>query len=201
MSDAAPMLTEREQAIVLIGNDRLKPGDAAVLLEGDGFSRVDEVVRLYREHWVRNVVFSGGVTRPERGSYPHQTIVPTLIREGVPEEHIFVEDRSQSTREQASEVLGLAESHHWNRILLVASHYHQYRAYLTFLKVVLEKRNSVEVINAPARQAEWFTHTEWGVRFDLLQTEFEKIEEYRERAHIATYREAIEYQRWKETRT
>lgn len=201
MSTTAGALTEREQAIVLISNDRLKRGDVAVLLEGDGLSRVDEVVRLYQDHWVEKVVFSGGVPRPDRGSYPQELVVPALIREGVRKEHILVEDRSQSTRDQAVQVLQLAEVHHWRRLLLVASHYHQYRAYLTFLKVVLEKRYDMEVINAPARQAEWFSETGWGVRYDLLETEFQKIEAYRETDHIASYREAIDYQRWKEART
>ena len=186
---------------MLIGNDPLKRSDAAILLEGDGYARIEEAASLYKHRWVERVVFSGGIHKLEGGGYPKELILPRLVEQGVPPEHIIVEDASQHTWGQAVESLRLTVEHGWSRILLVASHYHQYRAYLTFLKVVLEHNYQVEVVNAPARQPTWFTGNDWGVRYDLLDTEFEKIEQYRESGHVASYRDAITYQRWKDSRT
>jgi uncharacterized SAM-binding protein YcdF (DUF218 family) len=195
------LLTERERAIVLISNDRLKRSDVAVLLEGDGWVRVEEAVSLYRSGWVGKIVCSGGLSQPERGNYPQEMVVPALIRQGIPQDSIVVEGASQHTWDQAIAVLRLAAAHGWRRILLVASHYHQFRAYLTFLKAAAKLESAVEIVNAPARSPEWFAETAWGVRYDLLQVEFDKIEKYRGSGHVATFGEAIEYQRWKDART
>jgi hypothetical protein len=83
-------------------------------------------------------------------------------------------------------------------MILVASHYHQYRAFLTFLKVMGDLHMEVVLSNAPARYVPWFVDHGWGTRFDLLDGEFEKIRHYQTLAHIATFEEAIEYLRWKE---
>ena len=197
----SPALTDREHAIILIANDPIKRGDAAILLEGDGYHRVAEAVRLYREGWVEHVVVSGGVCQIERGNYPSEMFLPELIKLGVKEEHIVVEGRSQHTWDQAVEVLALARANGWRRILLVASHYHQFRAYLTFLKVILDNADDLEIINTPARQPPWFATTPWGIRWDLLEMEFRKIDAYRASGHVAGYADAIAYHRWKADRT
>ena len=53
--------------------------------------------------------------------------------------------------------------------------------------------------DAPVRNLNWFVDSGWGIRFDRLQAEFERIEKYSALGHLATAREVIEYQRWKES--
>ena len=91
----------------------------------------------------------------------------------------------------------LARSRNWTRVILVASHYHQYRAFLTFLKARSEAGLDLEILNAPVRDLPWFEATPWGRRLDLLESEFSKIEAYAGMGHIATFQEGIEHQRWK----
>lgn len=59
---------------------------------------------------------------------------------GVPTSAVIHEDRSLNTKEQAVEVVRMAIKNSWKRLVLVASHEHQYRAYLTFLREVLDKK-------------------------------------------------------------
>ena len=44
----------------------------------------------------------------------------------------------------------------------------------------------------------WFVDSGWGMRFDRLKAEFERIEKYSAFGHLANAQEVVEYQQWKE---
>ena len=191
-------MTEREKVIAIIDNDCLMKSDAIVLLEGDGLYRYKKAVSLYNEGWSDKIIFSGAITDYEYGSYPLKDVLPHILETGVPRESIIHENKSLNTLQQANEVLGMVKKNNWKRLILVASHEHQYRAYLTFLKVVLDMDDDIILFNSPARNLKWFEDSGWGIRFDRLELEFERIEKYSKMGHLSTFKETIEYQRWKE---
>lgn len=191
-------MTEREQLIAIVDNDILTPSDAIVMLEGDGYCRVEKAAGLYLRGIAPKIVFSGGITDYEYGSYPFSDVLPHLLKAGVKAEAIIHEDRSLHTRAQAVEVVKMAKDKGWKKLALVASHEHQYRAYLTFLREVLDTKSGIILYNAPARNLGWFKETKWGERFNRLEQEFNRIEKYSAMGHLATFAEAIEYQKWKE---
>jgi uncharacterized SAM-binding protein YcdF (DUF218 family) len=121
-----------------------------------------------------------------------------MLEEGVPEEDIIHEDKSLNTREQAVEVVRMAQERGWKKLILVASHEHQYRAYLTFLREVLDSKSGITLYNAPARNLDWFVDKGWGTRFERLEAEILRIEKYTEMGHLANAQEVIDYQKWKE---
>lgn len=192
-------MNDKEKFLVLVSNERLQKSDAIILLEGDGLNRVKPAADLYLQGWANRIVVSGGVYTPSYGSYPSEHLLPALIEAGVPKENILIEGKSQHTRQQAEEVLELARNNGWKRIILVASSYHQPRAFLTFLKVMHEKDLKLQIINAPAHELPWFEETGWGKRIALIDSEFEKIEKYTALGQMATFEEAIDYQQWKES--
>ena len=153
---------------------------------------------LYKNGIAKKVVFSGGITDYEYGSYPFSDVLPQLLEAGIKESDIIHENKSLNTREQAVEVVRIAIENGWKKIALVASHEHQYRAYLTFLREVLDTKSNIILYNSPARNLGWFNDSNWGVRFDRLQQEFLRIEKYSALGHLASYKEAIDYQKWKE---
>lgn len=193
-------MTLREKFIVLVGNEPLSKADSVVLLEGDGFHRIRKAHELYQAGWAPLILVSGGIEAPDRGSYPAAQMADKLTGLGVPRNCILLEDRSLHTRHQAEEVMTIAQQRGWRDILLVASNYHQYRAYLTFLRVAQERGLELRIVNAPARDLAWFEKLPWGSRVDLLDQEFEKIEEYARLGHVATFEEALQHQRAKESR-
>lgn len=192
------MLTEREVVIALIANDPLIKSDVVVLLEGDGLNRIPEACRLLNEGYAPTLVFSGGLNNHGYGGFPYEVCLPEILKHGVSEAQIIPELHSLHTRQQAEFVIDICEAKNWNRFILVASHYHQYRAFLTFLKVLTERNlhRKINMINAPARP-DWFEDNPWGRRIDLLQDEFKKIDLYKQSGHISSYQEAIEYFEWK----
>ncbi|MDP4267480.1 MAG: YdcF family protein [Bacteroidota bacterium] len=192
------MIADREKFIILVDNDYLKESDAIILLEGDGLFRVEKAVELYNKKFSRKIVFSGGIFEPSYGSFPADYIVPELLNKGVNKNDIIIEGNSFHTQGQSVEIINLCIKENWKRIILVASHYHQYRAYLTFLKAMYDANIMIEIINATSQNLHWFEETGWGKRFDLLESEFIKIEKYSKKGHLATFGQAIEYQKWKE---
>ena len=187
------MLTEREKYMALVDNDPLKKADAIVLLTGDGLFRVPEAAKLFKEQWAPVIVVSGNMNNPESGGLPGAELKKELVSAGIPEAVIMMEDESLHTRDQAVRVIRMADQSKWHRILMVASAYHQYRAFLTFLKARAEAGSALEITNAPARGLSWTEENPWGRRIDLLDAEFKKIEEYRALGHVATFAEGIEY--------
>lgn len=193
------MITEREQIIAIIDNDCLAKSDAAVLLEGDGFFRFTKAVELYKEGLVSKIVFSGNIVDKDYGSFPFEEVKPFILNGGVSESDLIFEDKSTNTREQAIEVVKMANINNWTKLALVASHEHQYRAYLTFLREIIDTKSDIILYNTPVRNLNWFVDSGWGVRFDRLKDEFERIECYSRMGHLANAREVIEYQKWKES--
>ena len=66
------------------------------------------------------------------------------------------------------------------------------------LKEIIDSKSNIILYNAPVKDISWFEETGWGKRFDLLDNEFDRIEKYTELSHMASFNEAIDYQRWKE---
>lgn len=192
------MITDREKIIAIVDNDCLTKSDVAILLEGDGFFRFQKAIDLYHDGLVRKIVFSGNIVDKDYGSFPFDEIKPYLVNGGVPEEDIIHENKSLNTREQAVEVVKMALGFGWKKLALVASHEHQYRAYLTFLRVILDTKSDLILYNTPARNLPWFIDSGWGLRFDRLASEFERIEKYSACGHLANVKEVVEYQKWKE---
>jgi uncharacterized SAM-binding protein YcdF (DUF218 family) len=191
-------MTNREKVIALVDNDCLQNSDVIVLLEGDGLNRYQKAVDLYHGGLASKIVFSGGITDYEYGSFPFSDVLPHLLKTGVPAKAIIHEDKSRNTRAQAVEVVKLAKENSWHRLILVATHEHQYRAYLTFLREAIDSKRGLILYNAPVRNLGWFSETGWGTRFERLEKEFERIDSYSKLGHLATFDEAIEYQKWKE---
>lgn len=192
------MLSIREKFISVINNDMIVSADAIILLEGDGKNRVQTAANLYLEGLAQKIVFSGGAINYNYGSFPKDEIIPKLIEIGVKGKDIIIDEKSMHTKAQADEIVRIAKENRWMRIILVASPDHQYRAYLTFLRTILDEKSDLILINAPAKNLKWFEDEGWRTQFERLDQEFERIEKYSSLGHLASYEEAIEYQQWKE---
>lgn len=193
------MISDREKILAIVDNDCLTPSDAIILLEGDGFFRFQKAVDLYKRGMAKKIVFSGNIIDKDYGSFPFEEIKPFILESGVPEEDLIHENVSQHTRQQAIEVVKMAMANGWKKLALVASHEHQYRAYLTFLREVLDTKSGLILYNAPVRNLNWFVDSGWGIRYERLSAEFERIERYSAMGHLANADEVIEYQKWKES--
>jgi uncharacterized SAM-binding protein YcdF (DUF218 family) len=188
-------MTSKELFLILTNSSKVISSDAIILLEGDGYSRLPKAVSLINEGWAKNLVFSGGIDNESSGSYTFEKCKSRIISLGMEIDNIIHESVSQNTRQQALEIIELCLKNNWKKIILVASHYHQYRAFLTFLKVLEENKlqEIIQIINSPAI-LDWFEEVYAGNRrIDLIEEEFQKIEQYRLNSHVSTYESAVKY--------
>lgn len=185
--------------IPLIDSDLVEEADAVVLLEGDGYARILHACNLVLQGVAPLLIFSGGVTNVKYGSYPYEMCEEQIKAAGITSEQLLIEKESLHTREQAVNIMELAIKHNWRSIILVASQYHQYRAFLTFLKAMREfgMREKLIIHNCPAKGLPWFVKSDWGLRFSLMQSEFDKIRQYAD--HVASFEDVIQYYKWKES--
>lgn len=170
-----------------------------MVLSGDGTVRADTACQLFAQGGAPLIVCSGGVDNPPH-SLTARDLKTKLIEKGVAPGRILLENESTNTREQANNVVDMAVENEWKRLLIVASPYHVYRAFLTFLKALQEKSlTDVHLVPVAASQAKWWDTPEgtgW-TRMDLLEGEFSKIDAYRKKGHVASYADGLAYlERW-----
>lgn len=190
---------EKIKLMAIVNNDCLKKSDAVICLTGDGYERVGQTVAVYKQGLVKRIVISGGLQNPPF-CITAGKIAEKMIQKKIPESKVIIEEKSQNTFEQGVEVMKIVKEKKWSKIIIVASNFHQPRAYLTFLQAMKKAKLKIQIFNAPARDLSWFKKTplKGMSRLELLKDEFNKIEEYGTKGHLANVQEAIEYQEWKE---
>ena len=191
-------ILKETQSLVLVSNQPLKKAEAIICLEGDGYNRIPKTFELFQKKWAKWIVVSGGLNKPPF-SIPAKKMKLSLVKKGIPASRIILEEKSQNTYMQATEVMKMAKKRKWKKIILVASSFHQPRAYLTFIKAMNNEKMKVQIINAPADNLPWFKKTSLGKnRFNLLVEEFKKIKKYYKKGHSVSFEQAIAYEKWKE---
>ena len=168
--------------------------DAIIILEGDGDNRVKHACNLYKQKYSSNLVFSGDDLKLEYGSFPLSYIENTFTKNNIQIKNIIHENKSKNTKEQAQQVIKLCLKNRWDSIIIVASNFHQYRAYLTFIQELYthDLTDSIKIYNSPCCLS-WFEHNKWAVRYDLLKDEFKKISFYQSKGDVCSYKKALLY--------
>ncbi len=188
--------------IAISGNDNIKKSDAVIWLEGDSLSRMNEVVRIYKAQLADLIVVSGGAIHARPFTTPAPELARELYKQGIPEDKVIIEGQSQNTFEQGIEVMKIAAQKKWQKIIIVASPFHQARAYLTFLQAMANAGLKIQVYNSPAKDLAWFEQLPSGkTRAELFADELKKIDEYGKKGHIYPIAGVLEYQAWKEAQS
>ena len=192
------MSTELAQITAIVSNDIVKKSDAVIWLTGDRLTRMNKVMRVYGEGLAEKIVISGGLDNDSAISASE--CAKELYKKNIAKENVIVENNSQNTFEQGTEIMKLVEQHNWKKIILVASHFHQVRAYVTFLKAMENANLKIEIFNSPARDLSWFEKTSLGKnRLELFEDEVTKIDAYTKKGHVFSLSDALRYQEWKES--
>lgn len=191
-------MTERELFLVLLSTQPMPlDADAAVVLCGeDSGPRVQVGMELMVHGLVSRVLFSGGRDELPRW-HGAKRIRDEVIGKGADPRRILTETESTNTHEQAVNVVGIMRQEGWDRVVLAVSAYHQYRAFLAFLRQLhlagLER--DVLLVSRPATVAPWLGKPAGckATRLDLLKGELAKVATYRRRGHLCSYSDAIAY--------
>jgi uncharacterized SAM-binding protein YcdF (DUF218 family) len=141
--------------------DELKPADVIVVIPDSetGYS-VDYGVKLFKEGWARKdrMILSGGnITWKYAWASLMQEQALSL---GVPKNAILLEEKSNSTKENAVYTREIMKRHRYTSLILVTAAYHSKRAEKTFKKIM---GSEVSVLIAPAEESK-FRFEDWWKR-------------------------------------
>lgn len=117
--------------------------DAIVAISGgDTSARANEAISLYQSGWSQVLIFSGAAVDKDGPSNAYE-MKQLALKAGVPELAIYIDEKAESTKENAENVQAIFEKLGIKKAILVTSGYHQRRASLTFDKYT----DGVNIIN------------------------------------------------------
>lgn len=183
-------MNEYEQLRKLLSERKPRKSDAIVLLAGDRFHRVPKAVELYSAKFASRVVVTSSAHDYAYGSLPSHVLVRKLQAQGLLSMHIIWEETAEHTRGEAESTLRLAQKHGWKTLLLVTTEYHQYRAFLTFVKTMRDMNMELELVVVPENE---FPPFHDKTREEAIVEEMERIAAYQQKGDVASWQEGIAY--------
>ncbi len=151
----------------------LAKSDAIVAISGgETGARVDEAVKLFREGYAPQLIFSGAAL-DKSGPSNAAAMERQAAIEGVPPNKITIEERAADTAQNAVNVRNIISAADYHQIILVTSPYHQRRAYITFSRAF---GPGVKILNHSAIDQTWRRSKWWATpqSFALTLTELPK---------------------------
>ena len=142
----------------LAPQDELQRADATIAVSGgDTLSRTLEAVRLYQDGWAPVLIFSGAA-KDRKGPSNAEAMRTIAIGQGLPPDVVSIDELSETTKQNASEVSNIVAALSLNKVILVTSPYHQRRAFLEFQH---RMGTDVTIINHPAPDHTWSKRNWW----------------------------------------
>lgn len=109
-----------------------KSADAIVAISGgDTPARTTEAIKLYKNGWANVLIFSGAAA-DKSGPSNARVMRDQAIEAGVPQSAIIIDEKSETTAENASSTAEIFTSNNIASAILVTSAYHERRAMLEF---------------------------------------------------------------------
>ncbi len=157
--------------------------DAIIFLQGDKLNRVKKVQSLYENGFANKIVVTGNNERVEElnDSYLSE-IKECFLSKGIFEKNIIMDDKALNTLRQAVNVIKMAKEKKWKKLIIVTSPCHLLRAYLTFVKQLMEQDWQGDII-MQAADSDW--------QMEILSIEMEKLKKYQK--DTASIKEGIKY--------
>ncbi len=142
----------------LVKKERCEQADLVIVLAGDRGDRLDHALALYRRKAAPRLLMSGG---PIVGTATWAEIMrDQAVRQGVPAEDIWIQDRSVTTEEDALFCAAILADHPEIRTLcLVTSNYHSRRSLWLFQRALAGR--GIVLISDPVVPAFWKEKPWW----------------------------------------
>jgi uncharacterized SAM-binding protein YcdF (DUF218 family) len=129
--EAPPLLQAAGDYLAV--SDPVVPVDAIVAIGGDGRERIDTAMQLLRRGMGRWLVISGGPY--DRGQNSATAMREQAVSEGMAAGRMLVDDRAESTYDNATGTARLMQSRGLRTALVLTAPYHTRRASVVFHRV------------------------------------------------------------------
>ncbi len=142
----------------LVVDERPRRCDAIVILSGETVPRVAKGVELYKEGYAGLIIMSGG-GRPTSKLTDADLMLMEAVDLGVPPSVVLLENKSESTYDNAVNVKKIILERDIKSFLLVTSNYHTRRAKYIFGRVL--KGTGVEFVTVSAPDPKFSPSSWW----------------------------------------
>lgn len=118
-----------------VGGGTCAKADVIVVVSGgDTTARTQKAIDMYRAGWADKLVFSGASADPDSISNA-EAMRQIAIDNGIPDGHIYLDENSRDTRENAQNVVEILHRLNASNVILVSSPYHLRRVKMNFMSV------------------------------------------------------------------
>ncbi len=148
--------------------------DAIVAISGgETDARTAEAVKLYKDGWGANIIFSGAALDPTSPSNA-QAMATAAIAAGVPKSAIELDEAATNTRGNAAGSGEIIRRNNYHSIILVTSPYHQRRANIAFRHVL---GKTFTIVNHSSIDDSWRRSHWWATAESrsLTASELQKV--------------------------
>lgn len=185
------MITDRERFLLTLAYRHPSNADTIVCLAGeDGENRAFVAAELFKMGKAPGILVTGGRHEPPT-IHGAESLATLIMGRGIFHDRILTDTAAQHTRAQAVNTVSTAMAKGWKRLILCASAYHLPRATLTFVRALQEVKQDETICIVPAAV---LGADNFG---DRLALELEKVDDYGEIGHCASYSEGLAYlARW-----
>lgn len=114
----------------LVVEEPIQKSDAIIVLSGDKGERVEKAAELYHQGYGTYFVISGGIVYNDVTAA--QLMKEHALQLGIPEKMIILEDRADSTYENADFTRQIIENYPIHSAVVVSSNYHMKRVKMIF---------------------------------------------------------------------
>jgi uncharacterized SAM-binding protein YcdF (DUF218 family) len=126
-------------------NTNCQSVDAIVAISGgDTLARANQAITLYKAGWSSTLIFSGAAV-DKSGPSNASEMAKLAISAGVPTASIYIDEKAESTKQNAENCQTIFTKLGIKKVILVTSGYHQRRASLEFNKYT----HDVTILNHP----------------------------------------------------
>ncbi|MFC3884791.1 YdcF family protein [Bacillus songklensis] len=155
----------------LVIDEKAKKSDVIIVLSGDRGARIEQGVELYHQGYGKYIMISGGTV------YDDVTIAQLMkdhaMKLGVPERAIVMEDKADSTYENAVFSRELVQKLKFRSAIVVSSNYHMRRVKMLFDREY--KHGHVSLSYASAADPNFNPEHWWSSNKSLMTTITEYI--------------------------
>jgi uncharacterized SAM-binding protein YcdF (DUF218 family) len=140
----------------LVIDDTIYKSDAIIVLSGDRGERIEKAAELYHKGYGKYFVISGGIVYNDVTEA--QLMKEHAIKLGVPEKSIILEDRADSTYENAHFTKKIMKKYPIHTAIVVTSNYHLKRTKMIFSREF--KNTNIKLYYASAKD-QYFNENKW----------------------------------------
>ncbi|MBB4073800.1 uncharacterized SAM-binding protein YcdF (DUF218 family) [Anoxybacillus voinovskiensis] len=166
----------------LVVEDDLNDADVIIVFGGgEGVERVKYAVDLYEKGYAKRIMLSGGMGHALTSVPWAVRMKEQLVTMGIPEQNVYVDDRAESTYDNAKNAVNFMKEHGWKTGIIVTSPYHMKRSLSILYRITKKERAPIKWYHSSSTYSSFMVTQWWKDRWmrKIVVEEYMKLLAYK----------------------